>query len=361
MLFRSLALNNIIGKKKELNFNTTPFAIMLKRNPDLSIDKNYSKYTPLRKLNISGGLKLDSSFNFNGFSSGIKYSIIDKRDASTSQFIFDALSNKIPSLSDKEMDDQRHTLSLKLQEYVRSLRDDADKRNFFASNSDSLLRQDMPLKKLDPLFRKKVNEIVADENLDKLKDLFKNQSDESLKAYDDKKFNELKKKIKNSLLWTIGISDTTYKDKFQFSNIVLMSEISQGMFQADAGDNTLELNAKAAYNFSNDTLREGRNLKREIFTTEAGLNWVIRDKTTDISFFETKFSGTYYHNFASLYNGENRDSLTLNLTLRFKLIADIWVPLEVKYDPKSGNIFGFLNIKANFSGLGKLLKQSAKQ
>ena len=69
-----------------------------------------------------------------------------------------------------------------------------------------------------------------------------------------------------------------------------------------------------------------------------------------------KFGGSYQHNFGSLYPLEERDQLTFNGTLRLRLIADIWVPLEFKYDPKSGNVFGFLNVKANFSTLGNIAK-----
>ncbi|MDQ3683666.1 MAG: hypothetical protein M3352_11455 [Bacteroidota bacterium] len=57
-----------------------------------------------------------------------------------------------------------------------------------------------------------------------------------------------------------------------------------------------------------------------------------------------------------MYAKERRDSLTLNMTIRVRVISDIWVPLEIKYDPKSGNVFGFLNVRANFKALGKLTK-----
>jgi hypothetical protein len=68
---------------------------------------------------------------------------------------------------------------------------------------------------------------------------------------------------------------------------------------------------------------------------------------------ELKFSGSYYHNFNKLYNQEKRDLVTANAKLSIRIIADIWIPLEIKYDPRSGNIFGFLNIRANFNALGK--------
>ena len=99
-----------------------------------------------------------------------------------------------------------------------------------------------------------------------------------------------------------------------------------------------------------------RDLKRCIFNFEPGFNWVFRNKSNDQSFFEFKFAGSYRHNFIYLYNEEKRDNLTFNGTLRIRVIDDLWIPLEIKYDPANGNVFGFLSAKLNFTGLGKLLK-----
>lgn len=350
--FFQLAFNNLTGKNREFNFTTSPYAIMLKRNPDLSIDTKYKKYRPLRKLNFSFGMRLDSSFYLNGFSSGIKYALIDRTDITVSrEFVDKAKSDELS----KERDKLTQLFSKYVRETALTTETKIAFKNSYTSLSDTAINS---LSNDD--FKKAIMKIVNENGLDKLKDVFENKTDSSFKDIDIKKFDAIKNSMKNNLLWTIGISDTTYKDKFQFANISLVSEVSKGIFEPEPGDNNIEFTAKAAYNFLNDTLRKDRNLKREIFTTEAGFNWIIRDRSTDKSFLETKFSATYYHNFASIYDGEKRDSLTINATLRFRLRDDIWIPLEVKYDPKSGNVFGFLNIKANFTGLGKLLKSTAK-
>jgi len=57
-----------------------------------------------------------------------------------------------------------------------------------------------------------------------------------------------------------------------------------------------------------------------------------------------------------LYADEKRDRLILNGTLRLRIYNDIWVPLEIKYDPDAGNVFGFLNVRANFTALGKFAR-----
>ena len=360
--FFQLAFNNLIGKNREFNFSSSPYAIMLKRNPDLSIDTKYKKYTPLRKLNISLGVRLDSSFYFNGFSSGVKYALIDETDITTSRIFAErAKSNRL----NIERDALTALLSTYFKKNYIPLPADTNSKAYkdameFKDNITDM-SQDSTFKTMEDEFKKVVRKIVTENGLKEIENVFNNNPDSSFKAMDIARFQALKNSMKKNLLWTIGISDTTYKDKFQFANISLVTELSKGIFDPEPGDNNIEFTAKAAYNFLSDTLRKNRNLKREIFTTEAGFNWIIRDRSTDKSFFETKFSGTYYHNFASIYDGEKRDSLTLNVTLRFRLMDDIWIPLEVKYDPKSGNVFGFLNIRANFTGLGKLLKQSAKQ
>jgi len=347
--FFQLAFNNLTGRNKEFNFNSNPFAIMLKRNPKLSLDKTYKRYKPLRKLNFGLGIKLDTSFNFNGFSSGIKYSLIDQTDATTSKLIALKLQNDPLGL-------ERDILTDALNEYqANNIPAQADKITFLGK-VNKLFQENIALNKMDTGFQNIVKVLVKDKKLDKVAEVFNRKAGQSFKTIDSLNYQALKNSIKNNLLWTIGVSDSTYKDKFQFSNIVIVSELSKGIFDPEPGDNNLEINVKAAYNFLKDTLQPGRNLKREIFSIESGINWVIRDKTNDRPFAELKFSGSYYHNFASIYQKEKRDSLTLNGTLRIRVLDDIWIPLEVKYDPKTGNVFGVLNMKANFTGLAKLLK-----
>jgi hypothetical protein len=347
--FYQLALNDLASPKKELNFTSNPFAIMLKSNPDLAVDKYYYKYRILRKLNFSFGLKLDSSFSFKGFSSGIKYALIDQRDSTTSKLLFTQLSQDPLVL-------EIHGLQRKLLAYVEEHfpGPSEEKKEFVAEMNkwETTPFNEIKSPLLDILLQ------IANENrYDQFLKLVKSNKKVKVKDETDKTFNELKASLKQRLLWTAGISDTTYTDQFFFSNIQASTELLKGISKPKPGSNW-EMDIKASVNFLDDTLISKRNLKRCIFSFEPGLNWVIRNKANDYSILEFKFSGSYYHNFNSLYASEKRDVINFNGTFRVRIIDDIWIPLEFKYDPLSGNVFGFINIKANFTGLASILKGS---
>lgn len=350
--FFQLAFNNLAGPNKELAFNSNPFAIMLKRNPSLALDKNYKRYKPLRKLNFNFGIRLDSSFNFNGFTSGLRYSLIDQTDATTSKLIAQKLKQDPVGL-------ERDVLSAELDKYQQLYIPDITAKQQFLQKVNDLF-QDKALNKFDAPFQHIVDSIVKDKKLDDLGAVFSKKAGKSLKEVDLQYYSDLKASIKKNLLWTFSITDSTYKDKFEFANIALTTELTKGIFEPQAGDNNLELNIKALVNFSNDTLEKGRNLSRKIFSIESGLNWVIRDRSNDRSFFELKFSGSYYRNLANLYQNERRDSLTINGKARIRIWNDIWIPLEVKYDPKTGKFVGLLDIKANFAGIANLIRNAGK-
>jgi hypothetical protein len=333
----------------------------LKSDPALAVDSNYFKYRALRKLNFGFGLKLDSSYRFNGFSSGIKYAFINRRDSTTSKLLF-------KRLIEDSLNIERDTLTIYLKKYADSAfasatdptspnhTSDLVSKKEFNKNINRLFDSVIAFNKLDTTFQKAVLKIASTQKLYVLNKLLKKTPQTILFNVNTETFQQLKDRIKNELLWTVGVSDTTYKDQFFLSNLLLISELSKGILEPRPGANNLELNIKGACNFLKDTLRSQKNLKRVIFSFESGVNWVIRNKNNDKSFFELKMSGSYFHNFGSLYKDETRDRIMMNGTIRIRIYEDIWVPLEVKYDPKNGNVFGFLNVKANFTGLGKLLK-----
>ena len=358
--FFQLAFNNLTGNNKEFNFNSNPFAVMLKSNPRLNIDHFYSKYNALRKLNFGFGIKLDTSYRFNGFSSGIKYALIDERDYTTSRLF--AVGLQVNGLAA-----ERKSLNDSLGKYAQatfkaSAQTPADRkiRKDFLALVSVFFNIDTPFNSLDTDFQNLVLKIAGEKNLVNIENLLTGNPSSSLRTNDMKVFEALKDSIKNCALWTIGLSDTTYRDQFAFSNVVLNTEFSKGIFKPRPGANNIELNIKAAANFLKDTMQTGNNLKRVVFDIEAGFNWVIRDKYNQRPMFEFKASSTFYHNFTSLYQDEERNVFTLNGMARIRVYEDIWVPFEIRYDPSNGNVFGFLNIKANFTGMGKLIKDIGK-
>lgn len=345
--FFQLSFNNLTNRSRELNFNSNPYAVILRTNPSAAIDTNYRKYRVLRKLNFGFGLKLDTAYRFNGFSSGIKYALINRRDSTTSRLLFrnlgtDSLSLEINALQDS------------LTDYIEATYENNPTLKLLYQRQTNLLLSDSTLlfKQLDTGFQKIVKKVTAEKGFPILYRMFSSNPKVNLRKESQVTFNDLKKELQQKLLWTISISDTTYKDQFLFSNLVFRTEILKGMGKSKPGANW-EFSIPATLNIVDDTLRPGRDLKRAVFTFEPGLNLVIRDRGNEHSFFELKFSGEYRHNFHRLYPNEKRDKLYFNGTFRVKVFADIWVPLEFKYDPISGNILGFISAKLNFSGQNK--------
>lgn len=342
--FYQLAFNNLTGPKKELNFNSNPYALLLKSNPRLALDDNYRRYRHLRNLNFGIGIKMDSTYHFNGFSSGIKYNIINHRDPTMSKLLFQNL--RTDSLG-READ----TLEVLLVAYINEIEDHVA-RDAFRDAMHAFFNGNVSFKGLDPSFRSEVQNLATTYHMVHILNLVNADPSSNLKSKEHHIFDSLKNLIKSEPLFTIGFSDTSYKDQFIFSNLLFSTEFLKGVAAQKAGSN-LEIDLKASINFVDDTLSKGRDLKRSVFCFEPGINWVIRNQSNDQSYLEFKFSGSYNHNFAALYAKEKRDSITLNATLRIRLIGDIWLPLEIKYDPRRGNVFGFINVRVNFTGLRK--------
>lgn len=345
--FFQLSFNNLTNRSRELNFNSNPYAVILRTNPSAAIDTNYRKYRVLRKINFGFGLKLDTGYRFNGFSSGIKYALINRRDSTTSRLLFRNLGTDSLSL-------EINTLHDSLTIYIEATYDNNPQLKLLYLRQVNLLLSDstVQFKQLDTSFQKIVKKVTADKGFPILSRLLGSNPKVNLRKESQVSFSDLKKELQQKLLWTISVSDTTYKDQFLFSNLVFRTEILKGMGKSKPGANW-EFSIPASLNILDDTLRPGRDLKRAVFTFEPALNLVIRDRGNEHSYVELKFSGEYRHNFHRLYPNEKRDKLYFNGVFRVKVFADIWVPLEFKYDPLSGNILGFISAKLNFSGQNK--------
>lgn len=347
--FFQLAFEKLTGDDKELRFTSTPFAVMAKMDSTLLIDTTYLKYSTLRNINFSVGLKLDSSYKFNGFSSGVKYALINQRDETveraftklvlnnaTVQQLF-KLNDSVAAFFSKLAADpvRAHKASLDYNEFLKG------KKNY--SDLDQDLQDKMlELAKSDPATKSIADTLAANKNY--------NINQAAAEIY-----KKLKAEFNNNALWTIGLSDTTCQDRFFFSNLVFASEFLKGITPYK-NKNDLEINLKTALQLQDDTLHAARDLKRSIFSFEPGVNIVFKTRERKKSYLEFKLSGSYYHSFGSLYVGEERDRITLNSTIRIRVLDDIWIPLEIKYDPKNGNLFGFLNVRANFKALGNVAK-----
>jgi hypothetical protein len=356
--FFQMAFNNLNGPNKEFNFSSNPYAVMLKSNPKLSLAEQYERYKTLRRLNFSFGLKVDSNFKFNGFSSGIKFKIVDDRDHTTSKEYINLTKNDDVN---KDID----ALAVELQNYsdnkwgaapAPGSPDFKAKEKFIKDYNEFMNNTEVSYNSMSKEFKDAVEETMKLKNLVNLENAIKKVGDFNFSKYDKKLADSLKNVIKMGWLWTVGLSDTTYNNEFVFSNVALTTEINKGIYKPRAGANNLELNFKAGLNFLTDTIQSDKNLKRLILNSELGLNWVIRDAQNEKSYFETKLAAAYRHNFNNLYNTEERSTFTMNGTARVRIYNDIWIPFDIKWDPNNGSVFGKVSVKSNFIGIASLLK-----
>lgn len=350
--FFQLAFDKLTSDEKELRFTSTPFAVMAQWDSSILVNDSYLKYRALRNLNFSFALKLDTNYKFNGFSSGVKYALINKRDETVSrQFVSLVLNDTAIQES--------FALVQNITLFISGVTDTAQKKKFAAEIND-FYKGGKNFNQLDPALQALIKASAASnpstKNLSKVLDKNPafNINKNAQAIYDDFKAN-----FHTRPLLTIALDDTTYKDKFFFSNVNLTMQYLQGI-TTPGRKNEIELDLKAALQNTDDTLRKGYDLKHSKFSFEPGINIVLKTRATHNSFFEMKVGGGYYRTFSSLYAGEEREVITLNSTLRIRIFGDIWIPVDIKYDPKTGNVFGFLNVRANFKALGKVGKFLSK-
>lgn len=345
--FFQLAFENFTGNQKEFKFTSNPFAIMLKANPNLAVDTSYIRYRHLRNLNFTVSAKLDDNYKFNGFSSGITYAVINRRD----QTVYREFNNLV-RFKNREYEQ----LTNGIADAMSVLPAGSDLRNRLRDQGRKLLRDSSFLiSQLDADVRKEIEKIINENKLEAIGQYFKSKEDICLYRRKRDGYEDVKKQFQNRLLWTVSVSDTTYTDKFMFSNIGFNTKVLKGISNPDKASN-IELELNAGLNLLDDTLRSGRDLKRSLLTSEAGFNWVVKSKHNRQSLFELKFSAAYNRIFNGIYAGEEKELFTLNGTFRVRVYDDIWVPVQFRYDPETGNVFGWLSVKFNFTGLKSLIK-----
>jgi hypothetical protein len=344
--FFQLAFDRITSPDKTIKFTGTPFAVMAKLDTTLLIDTAYIKYRTLRNINYTFAVRLDTSYKFNGFSSGIKYALINKRDETVSKAFLNMVRNKAKA---KQL--------FALNDLILAKISAMPNPGAVMLEYTDFRRGAKNFKALSPALRDSILAVAATSDATReLGETLKRNSDFNLAETADSIYQDMRANFNQNLLWTVGVTDTTYKDQFVFSNVVFHTELIKGLNKFTEAKNDLELNIRSQLQLVDDTLQTGRDLKRAVFNFEPGINVAFKTRTTKKSYLELKFSGGYYHNFTSLYAKEDRDKIFVNGTVRVRIMNDIWVPFEIKYDPKTGNLFGFLNVRANFKALAGAAK-----
>ncbi len=339
--FFQLAAENLTGDNKSLKFQSSLFAIKAKTNDDLWIDNNYLKEKFARNFVITINPALDKDYKFKSNTIGFAYAIVNNRDKTV--FDFSRPSDSIILKAQRRA----------IEEYKKLVTGIDDKKyiavlDFFATKTGKGLTTDVAL----PEEFKKIlqNEIKG------LKDL-RFPTLASFRDHFANQYKSIARYVENRGLLTVKSNFSSLADGKLFSGISLGSEYLKGMLKKNSRMN-LELNINTTLDFLDDTAsKTSLDLNRQLFKITAGFNWIIAKNKNYKPLVELKGNLAYNNILNSAYPGEQKTRLTAEGTLRFRITNDIWLPIDITYDPENGKVFGFLSAKFNFDWLkGKASK-----
>jgi hypothetical protein len=337
--FFQLAINDLTGKEKTFRFQSSLFALKAKTDPTLFIDTNFLKQTRARNFVFAIAPSFDSTFRFKSNTVGVKYALINNRDKA----IFDFA---LPSEGEWN---EVHTTSL--QEYARTLPNGvADPKYKLAKNFFLDVEEDEDGNKRTPLSQlPKDFQIILQDNLDKSRS-FHFSSFENFRDTLAGEYAAMAQYVENRSLWTVD-GNFAHDRNAKFSRVNFNSEFLKGILKNSSRSN-LELNLRASFDFDDDTATAfSTELTRRTFAFAAGLNWIVTKNRRSQSIVELKGALSYNNIFGGRYLGEDRNKLIAEGTFRIRISNDFWIPFDIKYDPGSGNVFGFLSVRSNFDWL----------
>lgn len=323
--FFQLGFNDLTGKDRAFNFKSSLFGLKLKTNPGLTVDTEYVKHSFDRNLQFDFALRLDESYKFNGFSGGITWAAINKRDTTLISFVgtkMDSLWREAYNKLDEDIITYRNQkLALKTHK---------DSVEFF--NTNAILARMMA-----------VNNIVPDSlPADFPKTTFASINT-VYKAYEDAKQSTRQKGLLTLSINGAFSQQSTF-DSAQFSMVYLQGITSTGK--------SLELDARATFSYQDTTI--GKDKYRSLANGSLGLNYaLISNRKTKMSIVEVKPYFAYKRVIGALFPDEQKELFTANAEIRIRVLHGLWIPFTVKYDLKKSNFLGFLNVSLNMSALKK--------
>lgn len=320
-----LGTTNITSDEKSIEFNSTLLGIKSIFNSKILIDTNFVKEKFSRNFQFNAKLNLDEQFKYKGFTGGITYALINKRDKDVADFTETELALKFEFLKD-EMTKIQNDLVREIPKNDINFSDKIDSIN--TATSILINKEFDKINKSNIYFDKIITEFERRNESSKLKD----HIDE---------FHELRKnaysEIEKKPLWTISLLGTS-NDKGNNQKVSFGSIFLKGFKHLE-----LDIRTKLIYS---DTLIE-TSLKRIESKSSAGINYKMY-KRNEQSVFEVKLYMEYNSVLKNLFIDEKKDTFLASSDLRLRVTDDVWIPLTIKYDIENSNFLGFLNITYNF-------------
>lgn len=347
-------ISNTDGKYK---LSTTIYGLKLLFDSTLNTDINYGNNKFNRNFHINATVSTDEGNNISEASPSFKIALINKRDlkdfenvSSRAQSLInnrDALFESlirgngsiIGKILEKKLNDS--TIS---QEQRKAFKESIDKNlSFQASEKISAESFNSGFKSIEsfltPAEKATVQSTV---------NLINNQINNIILTHDS-----AVRQIKRGSLLTFEAGATYFLDP-GWSDIFAKFDYVHGLGWSSDEDKPWDINMYAQYKAQNDTTVEGVNTERQTGSFYAGLNKAILTKrvagqqgVARQSVLELLGSAGFDYTFDGLYEGEDNFVFNLDFVLSVRLAENLYLPLEIKYDPANSNVFGFLKLSWN--------------
>lgn len=348
-----VSIDSILGKNHSFSFNSSFYGLDTiffgkkmnsHKNKNLndasSEGSNLKKYLNWQRLlnqnSLNISLKGDSSNNLNKVSAGLTITLFNKRDLK-----YNKLSEAM-TLELKNIQEQTHKIhkeikgSLSTDKYQDF---DKDWNNANDKNDYSLLSDDTK-KIFEEAKDDKKKYKLTSSDIDHINMILAGKDEAHIFFTQIGTLYSRKPLLTFSPTYTYDISNKqpTYSFDLDFLFSFNPKRINQTSWEGEI---------KTSYKFLNDTSIKKTNFDNKPFLFSIGINKVLLQDANKQSTMEFKFFGEYDYQFGARPTGVDAYKLTVNSTFRIKVYKSLWLPLTVKYDPKNGNVFGFISITAN--------------
>ncbi len=328
---------NDLWNGRQFQFSSSILAIKAKTNPNILVDTNYQRQKFARNMVIGIGLMADSSFKFRSALLHAKYAIINNRDKDLFKVSpeLETLFFVTNTFFHKAMNEYQSTHPL-----------DSDLKLVQLFKTPASDGKRTPSANLPMAYKRILNTLLQSPEFTQLSQLALDDIPKNL----DKRYAAISKSMEKASLWTVGGQYIVSNGRL-FNKAVLNTEYLKGVTKTGKRMG-LELDINANLSFY-DSLAVVGTYRRTVLNSSAGINWIIyKSRQTEKSYVEFKPALTYYNVFGGLLPDENKSKFTFDGVLRVRITDELWLPLNIKYDPNAKKIFGFLNVTANFDWLG---------
>jgi hypothetical protein len=156
-------------------------------------------------------------------------------------------------------------------------------------------------------------------------------------------YKKITDEISKRPLLTLGFETKNSESNWEFATIKL--EFQKGLGFVKSDEYPWDLYFASELNFTNDTLSISNKLDRSVFSAKGGINHVLIKRQNNQSFLEVLGGFEYNSVFKGKYPDEKSSVLNAMFNLTFRIAPNLYLPVELKYDPEKSRLMGQVRIK----------------